>query len=81
MGTWWKPPWANFLGNLNPGTRCVVFNGIVEQALLSTGGAEPRDHGLERRTSLEWGHGGHRCWRLFFEKLILEPACLQLKFP
>ena len=36
----------------------MVFNGIVEQALLSTGGAEPRDHGLERRTSLEWGHGG-----------------------
>ena len=38
----------------------MVFNGIVEQALLSTGGAEPRNHGLERRTSLEWGHGGHR---------------------
>ena len=45
----------------------MVFNGIVEQALLSTGVAELRDHGLERQTSLEWGHGGHRSGQIFFE--------------
>ena len=44
----------------------MVFNAVVEQALLSTGGAEPRDHELERWTSLEWGHGGHRSDQIFW---------------
>ena len=47
--------------------RCVVFNYFFEQALLPSGGAEPGDHGLERRTSLEWGHGGHCIGPVFFE--------------
>ena len=40
---------------------------FFEQALLPSGDAEPRDHGLERRTILEWGHGGHRVGPVFFE--------------
>ena len=52
----------------------MVFNYFFEQALLPSGGAEPRDHGLERRTSLEWGHGGRRRGQVFFEIWILGPA-------
>ena len=48
-------------------TDAWFLNGAGQHALLSPGGAEPRDHGLERRTSLEWGHGD-RCGRpTFFE--------------
>ena len=50
------------------------FQLFFEQALLRSGGAEPRDHGLERRTSLEWGHGGHRVGPVFFEIGIPGPA-------
>ena len=49
-------------------TDAWFFNGAGQHAPLSPGAAEPRDHGLERRTSLEWGHGGHRYWPLLFEK-------------
>ena len=48
-------------------TDALFFNGIGEHAALSTGRAEPRDHGLERRTSLEWGHGGHCIGPVSFE--------------